>query len=132
MKRANAQFPIDEEERSPVWRAIAAAANAAPYVIVAVAVLCAIFVVLSGCSAEWNKPHAEIPDPGNPCLYVDWHSCGNGICCYVTDECRPGGYCAFGGLIGPTWGAVPDAGPSPTALYHGLTPDQVRRQQVAP
>ena len=85
-----------------------------------------LIAVLSGCSADWNKPHPIIPEEGNPCG-IDWHSCGGGLCCYVSDDCRPGGYCAFGGIQGPSWGSrPPDAG---AGEYLQQTPSQIYRRR---
>lgn len=89
-------------------------------------------VASSGCDASWNKPHADIPEPGNPCLYLDWHSCGvradgKHACCYAGDDCRPNGGCAWGGLENPTsWGSAKDAG---VAEYPQQTPEQIRRSR---
>ena len=83
-----------------------------------------LIVALDGC--DWNKPTPTTPEPGNPCG-IDWHSCGNGLCCYVSDDCRPGGYCAFGGIQGPSWGSrPPDAG---AGEYPQQTPQQIYRRR---
>jgi hypothetical protein len=84
---------------------------------------------IAGCKPGWNDPHPIIPEPGNPCGR-DWYVCFD-VCCYQTDICRRGGYCAFGGLEPPTWGVSRDAGaPASTQpAYRGLTPEQVREQQ---
>jgi hypothetical protein len=89
-------------------------------------------LALNGCGPGWNDPHPVIPEPNNPCGR-DWFVCFD-VCCYQTDICRRGGYCAFGGLEPPTWGAArdggtPDRGP---AAYRGLTPEQIRQQQSVP
>jgi hypothetical protein len=82
--------------------------------------------MVTGCKPGWNDPHPIVPEPGLPCgrLYYSCHD----VCCYHTDICRPGGYCAFGGLEPPTWGAGPDAGKTAEpGLYRGLTPEQARK-----
>jgi hypothetical protein len=81
-----------------------------------VAIACALGVVscitlLEGCKPGWNDPVIPKPTPDNPCGYR-WHSCGireNGKhgCCFETDVCRPGGFCAF---VGNSFGATPDGG----------------------
>jgi hypothetical protein len=94
-------------------------------VAAALAVVTAI-VFFSGCSADWNAPHPITPEPGNPCG-IYWYSCGNDRCCYYTDDCRPSGGCAFGGVQGPSWGAsLPDAG---RREYPQQTPDEIRRRR---
>jgi hypothetical protein len=91
----------------------------------ALLVACAI-AVLDGCSADWNAPRPIVAELGNPCG-MDWHSCNNGKCCYDSDDCRPAGGCAFGGLQGPTWGAkIPDAG---AEQYPQQTPGQIYRRR---
>ena len=101
-------------------------------IMIAVAIVAALLVVAgitSGCNADWNPPRPITPEPGNPCG-LDWHSCGDGKCCYDTDVCRPGGYCAFGGLDNPTtWGASKDGG---AAEYNAQTPEQIRRARGMP
>lgn len=85
-----------------------------------------VVAVFGGCSAGWNDPHQIVKEVGNPCG-LDWHSCGNGRCCYDGDDCRPSGGCAWGGLDNPTtWGASKDAG---AAEYPQQTPEQVRRSR---
>jgi len=93
---------------------------------IAIAALSAVSVVTCVASMEscrWNEPGPIVPEPGNPCGR-DWHSCGGGTCCQDGWDCRPGGYCAWGGGEGPTWGAQRDGGPS--TYYRQLTPEQVR------
>ena len=82
---------------------------------------------IHGCNADWNKPHAITPEPGLPCGRI-YYVCED-VCCYHTDICRPGGYCAFGGLEGPTWGSSRDGGAAAEPrLYRGLTPEEARKQ----
>ena len=88
---------------------------------VAVSIWCFV-VATAGCN---QTPTPIQPEPGNPCG-VSWHSCGNGMCCEDDWDCRPGGYCAFGGTQGPTWGQSKDGGPK----HHKLTPDE--RRQLTP
>jgi hypothetical protein len=107
--------------RDPIAVMFAIALGAAT----ALAVVCAV-VVFGGCSADWNAPHPVTPDPDNPCG-VYWYSCSPGKCCYYTDDCRPSGGCAFGGVQGPTWGAtIPDAG---RREYPQQTPEEIRRRR---
>lgn len=89
-----------------------------------------IFAVVAGCAADWNAPNPIVPEVGNPCG-LDWHSCGNGKCCYDSDDCRPSGGCAFGGLLSPTWGATaPDAGATVQhSEYPQQTPETIRWRQ---
>lgn len=89
------------------------------HAVVGAAIQCCI---LNSCKPGWNDPIPITPEPNNPCGFL-WHSCGNGKCCHNGDDCRPAGYCAFGGIEGPTWGAARDAGP---ATYIQLTPEQIR------
>lgn len=110
-------------KRDPIAVLFAIALGAASALLVILAL-----VALDGCSADWNAPTPIVPELGNPCG-LDWHSCGGGKCCYVSDECRPTGGCAFSGLQGPTWGAkTPDAGPVP-AEYPQQTPSQIYRRR---
>jgi hypothetical protein len=85
-----------------------------------------LIVVLDGCKPGWNDPLPIIPEANNPCG-LDWHSCGNGKCCHDSDDCRPSGGCAFGGVPGPTWGSrPPDAG---AGEYPQQTPQQIYRRR---
>ncbi|HMI85958.1 MAG TPA: hypothetical protein VK550_17795 [Polyangiaceae bacterium] len=94
-------------------------------VVAALLVACAV-VVLDGCTADWNAPNPIIPEKGNPCG-LDWHSCNNGKCCHDSDDCRPSGGCAFGGVQGPAWGSrPPDAG---AGEYPQQTPQQIYRRR---
>lgn len=88
-------------------------------------------VSLEACKPGWNDPHPVVAEPNNPCG-VFWYSCGvahdgKHRCCYYTDDCRPGGGCAFGGGPGPTWGSrAPDAGRRETPQ---MTPEEIRRRR---
>jgi hypothetical protein len=105
-----AQF--EEASPPPLWRAL--------IVPVGVAIAAALIVAaaVSGCTADWNKPHSPAPRDGLPCGY-SYHQCPSGGCCGNGFDCRPGGYCAFVG-----YGAAPDGG---DGLAPQLTPEQARK-----
>jgi hypothetical protein len=125
-RAVRAKFP-HEEERPSMKSALKTLAL--PILIAIACALCVAAVIsTSGCKPGWNDPPPITPEPGMPCGRR--HYVCHDVCCYETDICRPGGYCVFGGNEGPTWGASRDGGPEPG--YRGLTPDQVRHQQVAP
>jgi len=80
---------------------------------------------MSGCSPNWNDPIIPKPTPDNPCGHR-WHSCGvredgKHGCCYETDACRPGGYCAF---VGDNFGAGRDGGSE--SMSRQLSPEEAR------
>jgi len=124
MKPVRADFHA--EQSTSVWRPLT--------ITVAVAIMAALLVVaavtMSGCKPGWNDPTPILKEEGNPCG-THWHSCkgigdGDGKCCPDDSECRPAGYCAYGGLQGPTWGASKDGGAIERTTPQ-LTPSEVRR-----